>query len=380
MKERPQLEAVSTLVGTVIGAGVLGIPYLVAKSGLLNGVLLILVLGAAVTLMYLYYGEIILRTRKIHQLTGYAEKYLGKTGKIVATFSFIIGLYGALTAYILGSGSAFSSILGGNSLLYSLGFLLVGGILVYIGLKAVEESEFILMFLVLGLVLIICFFAAGKITAQNLTGLNVNTLLLPYGVVLFALLGTNALPEMREELIRNEKLFKRSIIIGMLIPILVYILFSVVVVGAIGLQGFESLEPDKRLATIALIPSIGAHMAIFGNLFAILAMFTSFLSTGLSLKDMFIFDFRLDARLAFLLTFIPPAIIAISQLTSFIEVLDLMGIIVGGITALLIVFMFWRAKRLGDRKPEYTIGGSRLVGSVILLLFLIGTFYKLLGN
>jgi tyrosine-specific transport protein len=377
MKDHPQLEAVSTLVGTVIGAGVLGLPYIIAKAGLLNGVILLLLLGAIVTLMYLYYGEIILRTKKVHQLSGYAEKYLGKWGKLIATISFLISMYGALIAYLIGSGSALSSIFGGSSLVFTIIFLAAGAILVHKGIAAVEKSESYLMFIVLGLILFISALGAGKIQPANLTGFKAETLFLPYGLILFALLGTNAIPEMREELIKDRRLLKKSIIIGMLIPIAAYILFSVVVVGVVGAGGFALLGDDEKIATVALIPYLGSHLAVIGNLFAVFAVATSFLSVSLSLKEMFMYDFNLDERLAFALTFLPPLIPVVLRLTSFIMILELMGIIVGGITAFLIVLMFWRSKKLGDREPEYTMNSNPLMGLIILFIVLLGTIYAL---
>jgi tyrosine-specific transport protein len=377
MKDHPQLEAVSTLVGTVIGAGVLGLPYIIAKAGLLNGIILLLLLGATVTLMYLYYGEIILRTKKIHQLSGYAEKYLGKWGKLVATISFLISIYGAMIAYLLGSGSALSSIFGGSSLVFTIIFLAAGAILVHKGIAAVEKSESYLMFIVLGLILFISALCIGKIQPANLTGFKAETLFLPYGLILFALHGTNAIPEMREELIKDRRLLKKSIIIGMLIPIAAYILFSVVVVGVVGANGFATLGDDEKIATVALIPYLGSHLAVIGNLFAVFAVTTSFLSVSLSLKDMFMYDFNLDERLAFVLTFLPPLIPVLLRLTSFIMILELMGIIVGGITAFLIVLMFWKSKRLGDREPEYTMNSNPLMGLIILFIVLLGTIYAL---
>jgi len=379
MKENPQFEAISTLVGTVIGAGVLGIPYLIAKAGLLNGIVLIIVLGIALTVLYLYYGEIILRTKKLHQISGYAEKYLGKWGKLVATISFIISMYGALIAYLFGSGAALASIFGGSSLLFSLGFFFVGAVFIYIGIKAVERSEPVLMVVVMFLMMVICFLNLRHIRPEHLTGFRLDTLLIPYGLVLFALLGTNAIPEMREELVGNEKKLKKCILIGMAIPIIIYILFSVVVVGVVGLEGFEALDENSRIATIALIPYVGANMAIIGNLFAVFAMSTSFLSVGLSLKEMFIFDLHLNPKLAMLLTFLPPMIPFLFRLTSFIEVLEIMGVAVGGITAFLLIFMFWNAKKHGERKPEYSLNPNPWIGWLILGLVLLGTIYSLVA-
>ncbi len=79
------LVAASTLVGTIVGAGILGIPYVISKAGLWYGFLIILFLGLAFLLLNLFGGEVVLRTKKQFQLTGYAGKYLGPTGKRLMT-------------------------------------------------------------------------------------------------------------------------------------------------------------------------------------------------------------------------------------------------------------------------------------------------------
>ena len=75
------LTASSMLTGTVIGAGILGIPYVVAKAGFWYGAILIFLLGLAYLFLHLSLGEIVIRTKKQYQLTGYAGKYLGPLGK-----------------------------------------------------------------------------------------------------------------------------------------------------------------------------------------------------------------------------------------------------------------------------------------------------------
>ena len=69
--------AAFTLIGGIVGAGVLGIPYTIAKAGFLYGFILIVVLGLVFLTINLFLGEVILRTKGNHQLTGYATKYLG---------------------------------------------------------------------------------------------------------------------------------------------------------------------------------------------------------------------------------------------------------------------------------------------------------------
>ena len=106
-KRKHFLEAIATLTGMVIGAGILGIPYVIAKSGFLTGLIDLVIIGLAILVLNLYVGEIVLRTKEKHQLTGYAKKYLGKWGKRLMMFSMVFGLYGALIAYTIKEGEFF---------------------------------------------------------------------------------------------------------------------------------------------------------------------------------------------------------------------------------------------------------------------------------
>jgi amino acid permease len=211
-------EAIATLVGLIIGAGILGIPYVVARSGILIGALNILAIGLVMIFVNLFVGEIVLRTKGNHQMAGYAEKYLGKKGKWLMAAAVILGNYGALLAYIIGEGQALSAIFGGNALYFSLGYFLIVGLIVYRGLKAVEESELYFVSAFILLVIVIVGFNLANMNLGNIP-ISDGNFFLPFGVVLFAFLGMMAVPEMHEELKNNWKNMKKAIIIGSIIPI-----------------------------------------------------------------------------------------------------------------------------------------------------------------
>ena len=141
MKKKRLFEAVATLVGCTIGAGVLSVPYVIAQAGFLTGLLNIAVIGAAFLIINLCLGEITLRTNGRHQLVAYAEKYAGKLGKYSMFISTIIGIYGAIIAYIIGGGIALSAVFGSDELFSSIVFFCIIAYLIYLGLNVIEESE-----------------------------------------------------------------------------------------------------------------------------------------------------------------------------------------------------------------------------------------------
>src|SRR3989338_2364411 len=107
------------LISITVGAGIFGMPYVVQKAGLVTGLVVILFVAALMTLINLYLGEILLRTREKHQLSGLAERYLGKNGKIIMFLANALSIYGALTAYALGAGAALKALFGGSDFIYS---------------------------------------------------------------------------------------------------------------------------------------------------------------------------------------------------------------------------------------------------------------------
>ena len=359
------IEAVAILVGTVIGAGILGIPYVVAKAGFWTGVFDILILGSIVMIIFLYMGEITLRTKGFHQLTGYAERYLGPWGRRLMAFTMVFGIYGALIAYLIGEGQALAAIFGGPPILFSILFFLIVSAIIYLGVKAVGESEIWLILAIIGIIIVLSIFAIPFISTDNFIGFDLAKVFVPYGVILFAFIGAAAIPEMREALVKNEKLMKKAIIIGAITPIAVYFLFTIIIIGVTGISTTE-------IATIGLGKIVGSHIIVFGNLFAVFTMATSFLTLGLALQEMYNYDYKLKHYLAWGLTCFIPLAIALSNKTTFIKAIGIAGVIAGGLEGLLIILMAFKAKKLGNREPEYSIGINKWVAAVLIAIFILG--------
>jgi len=167
---------ISVLVGTSIGAGVLGIPYVAAKAGFFVVAAYIIFVGLIIMLLNLYLGEVSLRTKGNHQLAGYAEKYLGKGGKFFTEFALIFGVYSALIAYMIGMGQSFSFLFFGNPNSHVIQFGILTGIvmsgLLWRGLKALKRFEKIGVGLILFLLLAIFLFFIQDVQLQNLITFN----------------------------------------------------------------------------------------------------------------------------------------------------------------------------------------------------------------
>ena len=361
--------AVSALIGTMVGAGFLGIPYVVMQSGfpigLLHLVLLALILG--ITLLYL--GEISLRTKTNHQLPGYAEKYLGKPGKIIMFGAFAFGIFAAILAYLIAEGESLSFLFHGSTqyqLIYGLAFWFVLSILSYFGLKALEEADSLGFIILIILVISIVALKISKIDISNLTYSNHSMFFTPFGVILFAYLGFSVIPEINRILGKDKNLMKKSIIYSQSIVFFLYTLFTIVVLGFAG-------ENTPPLTTIAL----GKAFVFLG----MITMFTSYITLSVVMIDTFRFDFNLSKKKSWLITILIPLLLfLILELTnnaSFTTVLGIGGVISGGLTAILILFMIKNAKIYGDRTPEYKIPYSKILTWILSIIFIVGAIIEI---
>jgi len=354
-----------TLSGTIVGAGILGLPYVFAKSGFLVGLFWLIVLGGVMIFVNLALGEITLRTKGRHQLAGYAEKYLGKWGKRIMFFAVSFGIYSALLAYLVGEGESLSQLLPGNIPPIFLGILfwLSMTLLLRDGLNGLKKVETWGVVAIIIIVLGIFIKFIPVVNPANLVIWNPTNFTIPIGVIMFAILGFVSIPELRKEIKGQEKLFRKAIIIGSLIPIALYILFTAVFVSILGTNITE-------IATL----SFGPIITILG----IFTMLTSYFILNFSLKSMFKYDFKLSKKVNFFFVSIIPLILylLITQFDfiGFILILEIGGIISGGLTGILIVLIAKKAKSntRNGKKPEIQVPLNWILIILLIIIFTSG--------
>jgi amino acid permease len=364
IQKKRLLTGIAILVGTCIGAGVLGIPYVAAQSGFVIALVYIILIGILILTVNLYLGEISLRTKGKHQLPGYAKKYLGKRWRWVMEFATIFGIYAAIIAYLFGMGESLSFLFFQNAKYTTIFGVCIGlGMsgLLWRGMKSLKKFEKIGVAIILSLLVVIFVLFAKDVSISNLNFINMENVFLPFGVILFALMSFHAIPEINLVLKKNKPLMKKVLFNGTFISIIFYILFALVVVGAKGLA-------TPEIATLALGP-------IF-ILLGILTMFTSYLSLGNALEQDFQFDDKMPRKRSWFLASIVPIflflLLRFSDFFSFTKILSIGGVVAGGLTAILILLMVKKSKAKGDRIPEYSMPVNWFVIGFLILIFLLG--------
>ncbi len=361
---------IATMTGMIIGAGFLGMPYVIAQSGFLIGLIQIVLIGFALLVMKLYLGEILLRTEKTHQLPGLAKIYLGKLGGKIMFYSMILGIYLSVIAYLLGEGDSLSYLFFGNysyALYFAFGFWILISYFVYNGIRALKKGESIGLILVLIILILILVLFAGKIEVSNLSTYNPRSAFIPVGVIMFALMGFSAIPEALRVLRRKEELMKKSIFLAAVIPMVIYTIFTFVVIGV---RGTETPE----IATLAL----GRPFIILG----ILTMFTAYFGLTMALRDIYRFDLNYKKfKSWFLACFIPfflYLIVRFFNLAGFVEIIGFTGAIFGTINGVMVLLMVRKARKIGKRKPEYVLRLPPWVIWILITCLILGLGFQLL--
>src|SRR3990167_9858491 len=179
--------AVFSLVGTTVGAGIFGLPFAFFRSGFLFGFIELILLISMVLLIQEILGEITLWTRGRKRLVGLAKEYLGLRWERIVKVSVLSGSAGVLLVYIILGGEFLALIFNKGPLWGSLTFFFFWFFAILIRPKTFGRTEFFVSSLAIFIIVVISLLGIGYVNPENFKGLNVKNLLLPYGIILFAI-------------------------------------------------------------------------------------------------------------------------------------------------------------------------------------------------
>ena len=367
--------AVSVLVGTIIGVGVFGLPYVASQAGFFTELLYLATFLFVFIALHLMFAEVILRTNAKHNLMGYATVYLGKWSQRALIVVDIAGTIGMMMLYLI-VGSQLLLMVSDGMFTYSwesiAAFWFISNCIVLLGVRAVARSEMLMFFGILIATSVLFFAGISKIQVSHFSHNDIKHVLSPYGVTLFALAGTAAIPVLRGILSGVERRIKGAIIWGTVIPAVVYALFVMVVLGVSGPATTEN-------ALVGLEAFLGGPIIFFGALFGVLVVASSYIMSAVYLKESLIYDLKIRPVVAISLMVLVPLALALVQSSGFIAVMNFLGAVFGGLWSLFLIALYKKAQTMGDRTPEYEMRFSPAVLNLLVVFFIIGILYVFLS-
>ncbi len=374
------------IVGSCVGAGMLGLPILTGLSGLIPSMFMFILAWGLMTSTALLLVETGSWFKHDSNFASMIGSLLGEFAKSLCYILYLSLFYSLLVAYISDSGIHSSSLIGsiyqGNvkSWVGSTFFVIVFGWIVYLGTKPVDLLNRVLMIVKIAAFFIFILLSIHLIEIKNLTYTNLYYTFFPLPILVVSFGFHNMIPTITNYLSGDIARVKQSIFLGSLMTLTIYLLWIFITLGSIPVSGDISVKSSylSGFDAAKTMEMIYPGLKMAASTLAFSAILTSFLAQSISvahfLSDGFkIKSYRRTPIGIILLTFIPPLIIAQTYPSIFFKALNFGGIIAVILFGIFPVFMVYKGRYLEKRKSTYQLFGGKWALLVITLfsLFII---------
>lgn len=375
------------IAGTSIGVGLLALPVATAEAGFLPSLLLYVVCWFFMLCTGLLILEACIWMPKDANLITLSGKLLGKGGQVFCWVMYLFLFSCLMVAHVAGGGGAISQLFG-SQLPHWLGtliYVVIFSPVVYLGTRSVDRLNLGLM---IGVVITYLLFVVAAVPHLQPALLGQMTWSKAWWAlpVVFTAFGYQSLiPTLVTYMNRNVPKIRLAIIIGTSIPLFLYIIWELMILGIIPLEGPQGLL-EARIKGHNAVSPLQHHIQIpwlvnVGQLFALLAMTTSYVGISIAFVDFLADGLKVEKRglkkiLLCALVFIPPTIITLFRPEIFIGALTYAG---GFGVALLLgampVAMVWSGRYYhGHSLMHQQLPGGKIFLS-ILMLFVAGEIF-----
>ncbi|MDA8561699.1 tryptophan/tyrosine permease, partial [Gammaproteobacteria bacterium] len=336
--------SVLMILGTSVGAGMIALPVVTAYQNFYVSLLLLVFAWFLMTVGAFSLLEVNLWLPSRTNMISMAEKTIGKFGKSITWIVYLLLLYSLICAYLSGLGDIIQSLLMNVSISIPrwsatiLGLSLFG-LIVYRGISSVDIVNRGFMSIKLIAYILLVMLIAKNININFALDGDYNWHSGAFMIMLTSFGYAIVVPTLREYLETNLNILKKVILIGSLIPLIIYTFWIFVVQGVITRYGdnglihmLNSSESNSLLmnnishvSNILWVPGIA-------KLFISICAVTSFLGVSICLSDFLSDGIKIEkkgrpALIIYSITYIPPLIIVLIFPGIFITALDYAGIL-----------------------------------------------------
>lgn len=342
-KQLTTWEAACIITGYGIGTGVLSMPYLTAKNGLIVSMLILILAFAASYVLHIMIAEIAMKSEDGGQIISCLTRFLfrGRLKTVLQVTFFVLMaliLCTNLAAYILGAEEVIVSLIPMPKLAAEVLFYLVAAAVVLFGLKAVGVSEKFAVGAIFGLIGVL---AVASLLAEHhrlpLAGGSVNGALAYYGMAMFALSAFFSVPQAVEGLEKDAAKVKKAVFLGLFNNLILIIVITICAM----------LASDKvtEVAMVGWSEGIGVWAQIIGSIFTVLAMLTTYWSLSLALGGIIDDMLHPGTKISWLLATLPSLVLVLCQLGGFMELMRTAGGLIAIIIAVMVVPAYHNARK-----------------------------------
>jgi amino acid permease len=314
------LQIAINLLGTIVGAGIFGLPAVFSRTGILGGTLLFLAVLIIVILLNLLYIEVIYFIRGSHRLPGYAEKLLGRKAYYAAIVSMVSKAAGTLLAYVILGGIFLRMLADGLGYEYpiwvwTIVFWGVGSLIVFYGIKVVCKIEGELTWMLIGFMLFTALILFPFIEWSAIPQIKLNGFVGAIGVIFFSTTAMTVLPDLKDIAKRKHNQFRLGTTLAVIGAGALSWMFGVVIALVYpDVSNVQDIQKAFPQIFWWLIPLIG-----------LLAVSTSFLTFTQALKNLLHIDVKLQRTPAWIASVVLPLLLFVVVSQNFLSTIGFVG-------------------------------------------------------
>ena len=372
LKSKSFKEGVALLCGTIIGSGYLILPFSFLKAGVLPNIFWLIFFTCCLIIVNLVYAEINLVTNNNHRLPGYADLYLGKIFKLLSRVIFILGILGGLIVYLI-LGSRFLILLASPIFKLStnsatLIFWILSSIVVFLNFKFSSKVNLYLTIFTVFIFFIVSIFCLINADFNNFKIIPTESFFFPYGLILYSLIGWLVIPEIIVLIQNNkedQKIIKPIILVGTIIPMVVYFIFGL----SVFLLSGANTSSDAFTSLINFLPQ---PLFVLAALMAFLEILNSYFSFGISAISTLKNDFGFKKQTAQILFLILPIAIFFIGFIDFVKIIAVLGASFESLNILMILLIYNKLKKTTKNQEEKLISIPKPLLIVLVVIFVVG--------
>ncbi|WP_371411454.1 amino acid permease [Nostoc linckia] len=394
------LGSTALIAGTTVGAGILALPAVTLPSGILPSTFGLIAVWLYALISGLLIAEVTLNTMRQEgrlgiSLLGVVEKTLGKVGARVASSAYLFMHYALLVAYITQGGeilgNAIATFWGMQNLLPTwvgtTAFTLIFGGVMYVGReKFVEKLNSVFVAIVIVSFLGLLLLAGGQVKSSQFLTQNWSALGSAVSVMCVAMFYQNIVPVVVTQLEGDVSKIRRSIFIGSLIPLIMFLAWNAVILASVSQDVLHSTSTGKTFfdpLEILRAGGAGEWLGVLVSVFSEFAIVTSFIGFVYGLLDLFkdifvIAPGKVFTRLPlYSLVLFPPMTFGTLNPTIFFTALDYTGTfsisVLGGIIPALMTWKQRQKQKNSNSIHQSLVPGGKLtlIAMIAVALFLI---------
>lgn len=369
------------IAGTTIGVGMLGLPVATGPGGFIPSITIYILCWAFMLCTGLLMLEVCSWMPEDSNLLTMAGKLLGKPGKIACWFIYLFLFEMIMIAHLAGGGGIISEILRGgldiipSIILYTAIFSPV----VYLGTKSVDRVNILMFSGVLISYFLFIIVSYKHVNFKQLTYQNWGKIWFAIPVLFTAFTFQVIVPTLVTYMKRDFKKVRKAILYGTSIPLAVYLVWQILILGIIPVEGANGLlaaEANGENAVMPLKYFVGSPAVIgIGKAFAFFTMTASYIALSLAFLDFLADGLKvkkvgMKKAILCLAIFIPPMLVAMINPNIFLNALSLGG----GISCAILFglyppLMAWIGRyKKGHTTGRQIPGGKVFLGFLILLI------------